>query len=222
MPYFKTYKNDKGNYIHANPPDTGNITYQTTPEAEDFIKQLEYTDGDKLPWGIINPLRAAGLIYTHGQGTGTIPDDTPELDRSELATMSADEAEKLLSYLQSRGDVPDEIYDQLREIVEESEKDDTEVFSLDDALDEIGKSGEDDIEKLPDALEPQTPPSMSVSGQKPESNDDYDYEVMISVRNSVDYRVEHCVHYIGILIESPHDEYDHRIMEWNVGLPTTT
>jgi hypothetical protein len=137
MPVFKSYENNKGNYIYARPSDTGNVTYQVTPKAEDFIQKLGYTDDDNLPWGIINPLRAAGFIYTE-EGTEPCLDDAPELDPSELVTISADEAEKLLSYLQSRGDVPDEIHEQLRETIEESQTTNNDMLESDniDSVDE--------------------------------------------------------------------------------------
>jgi|APHM01.1.fsa_nt_gi hypothetical protein len=197
MPYFRSYKNDKGNYISARPSDTGNITYQVTPEAEDFIKKLGYTAGDKLPWGIINPLRAAELIYTHGQGTGTDTGDAPELDPSELATMSADEAEKLMSYLQSRGDVPDEIYDQLRETIEENQK--------------------DKVEKLADALDSKTCSSISVWQTK---GTKVDGDVRINIWNKDSDYWSGCLHTITLVIdESANDECDYYIIKWGTSIP---
>jgi hypothetical protein len=189
MPVFKSYVNDKGNYIRARPSDTGNITYQTSPEADEFLQKLEYADDDDLPWGIINPLRAAGLIYTEGQGTEPDMDDAPELDPSKLATISSDEAEKLLSYLQSRGDVPNEVYDQLREIIRDSKKDDVEI--------------------LADALESQTRSSISVSAK--ESPEDYD--LMISIR---DYDSEYLlIHQLYMQEHGVGKESDYYIRRWD-------
>jgi|APHM01.1.fsa_nt_gi hypothetical protein len=192
MPTFKSYVNDKGYYIHARPSDTGNITYQTTPETDEFLKKLEYTDNDDLPWGLINPLRAAGLIYTEGQGTGAELDDAPELDPSKLTTMSADEAEKLLSYLQSRGDVPDEIHDQLRDIIEGNKNDNTQ--------------------KLIDALGSQTCPSMTVS-EKMETN--HDDGVVISI---IDRKGESNACYLHEIVikQNTNDRSDHCIIGWEV------
>ena len=101
MPVFKSYVNDKGNYIRARPSDTGNITYQTSPEADEFLQKLEYADDDCLPCGIINPFRAAGLIYTERQEAEPDVDNASESESSELTTISSDEVEKLLPYLQS-------------------------------------------------------------------------------------------------------------------------
>jgi hypothetical protein len=199
MPVFKSYVNNKGNYIRARPSDTGNITYQTSPEADEFLQKLEYADDDDLPWGIINPLRAAGLIYTEGQGTEPDMDDAPELDPSKLATISSDEAEKLLSYLQSRGDVPNEVYDQLREIIRDSKKDDVEI--------------------LVDKLESQTRASITVSAE--ESPEDYDLN--ISIEDSPHEDDEYLYfHNLYMDKESADDESEYYIRHWSTGALSTT
>jgi hypothetical protein len=195
MPVFKSYVNDKGNYIRARPSDTGNITYQTSPEADEFLQKLEYADDDDLPWGIINPLRAAGLIYTEGQGTEPDMDDAPELDPSELATISSDEAEKLLSYLQSRGDVPNEVYEQLRGIIE------------DNKIDDAGR--------LADALESQTHRSMSVSVER--SSNDYDLKIFIEDRRD-EYQY---MHDVSINEDSVDAEPECHIQHWSISALST-
>lgn len=190
MPVFKSYVDNKGNYIHARPSNTGNITYQTTPEADEFIKKLGYTADDDIPWGLINPLRATGLIYTEGQGSEVNLDDAPELDPSELATMSADEAEKLLSYLQSRGDVPDEIYNQLREVIE------------------VNK----DIEKLIDRLDSQTSSSKEVSKSEETNHDDGVVIEIVEWNDGNTFSYQHEI----VMNESGNEEYDYSIMKWDI------
>jgi hypothetical protein len=133
MPVFHSYVNKKGYYITARPSDVGNITYQTTDEADKLITELDYEDGDDLPWGLINPLRSAGLIFTNGQGVEADLEDAPDLEPSEIVNLSSEEAKKLLSYFDSRGDIPEDVYAQLRDIIEGEEKDDSEL--LGDAID---------------------------------------------------------------------------------------
>jgi hypothetical protein len=114
MPVLHSYVNKAGLYITARPSDVGNVTYQTTSEADEFIRSLGYEDGDNLPWGLINPLRSAGMIYTNNQGVDQDLGEVPHLDPSELPELSEDEKQQLLSYLESRGDVPKEVYEHIR------------------------------------------------------------------------------------------------------------
>jgi hypothetical protein len=67
----------------------------------DISSELEVWNDDCLPCGIINPLRAAGLIYTERQEAEPDVDNASESESSELTTISSDEVEKLLPYLQS-------------------------------------------------------------------------------------------------------------------------
>ncbi len=120
VPVFHSYVNDDGYYITARPSDVGNITYQTTSEADQLLSELGYGDEDDLPWGIINPLRSAGLIYTNNQGVDDNQEDAPNLDPSKLPELTESEIQKLLDYLDSRGDVPDHIYRQIEEKIESS------------------------------------------------------------------------------------------------------
>jgi hypothetical protein len=120
VPVFHSYVNDDGYYITARPSDVGNITYQTTSEADQLLSELGYGDEDDLPWGIINPLRSAGLIYTNNQGVDSLQEDAPDLDPSKLPELTENEIQKLLDYFDSRGDIPDHIYRQLEEKVESS------------------------------------------------------------------------------------------------------
>lgn len=115
VPVYHAYVNDDGYYITARPSDVGNITYQTTDEADTLICSLDYADGDDLPWGLINPLRSAGLVYTKGQGVDDDLEDTPDLDPSKLPELSETEVQELLSYLKSRGDIPQHVIDLLKE-----------------------------------------------------------------------------------------------------------
>jgi hypothetical protein len=75
------YVNNDGYYITARPSDVGNITYQTSKEAEELLVEIGYEDGDDIPWGVINPLRAAGLVYTNGQGVDDLQEGCPILIR---------------------------------------------------------------------------------------------------------------------------------------------
>jgi hypothetical protein len=148
-------------------------------------------------WRVINPLRAAGLIYTEGQGIEPGFDDAPELDPSELATMSAHEAEKLLSYLQSQGDVSDDVYEQLREAIEENKK--------------------DDIQTLVDTLISKTCSSMSFSSLKG-TRADGDAQIFIwddDNEHWSDYQ-----HTITLVMdESANDECDYSIIKWHTHIP---
>lgn len=115
MPVLHSYVNDDGYYVSARPPDVGNITYQVSEEAEELIKQLGYADDDDLPWGVINPLISAGLVYTEGQGAGQGDSDAPRLNPSELPEMTESEIQELLDYLRSREDVPERVLRLLKE-----------------------------------------------------------------------------------------------------------
>jgi hypothetical protein len=123
VPVFHSYVNEDGYYITARPSDAGNVTYQTSPEADQLLVELDYGDEDQLPWGIINPLRAADLIYTNNQGVDDARENAPGLDPSKLSEMTDGEARKLMNYFESRGDISDEIYDQLQEKIESSSED---------------------------------------------------------------------------------------------------
>jgi hypothetical protein len=121
VPVFRAYVNDSGYYITARPSDVGNITYQTTAEADRFLTNLDYEDEDDLPWGLINPLRSAGLIYTEGEGVEADLDNAPDLDPEKLATLSAEEAEELLAYIESRKDLPEHVLAHLQDIISDRE-----------------------------------------------------------------------------------------------------
>ncbi len=128
VPVLHSYVDDDGYYITARPSDVGNITYQLTEGGETLLTDLEYRDEDDLPWGIINPLRSAGLIYTNTQGVDH-HDDAPDLDPSKLPELTEAEVQKLLDYLESRKDISSEIYAQLKEKIE----------SKDSLLEQIGQ-----------------------------------------------------------------------------------
>jgi hypothetical protein len=118
-------------------------------------------------------------------------DDAPELDPSKLATISSDEAEKLLSYLQSRGNVPNEVYDQLREIIRDNERDNAEI--------------------LVDALESRTRASININVSVEESPEDYDLEIFIR-----DYDREYfLVHHLYMQEHGGGKESDYYIRRWD-------
>jgi hypothetical protein len=128
VPVLHSYIDDDGYYITARPSDVGNITYQVSEEAETLLSELDYRDEDDLPWGIINPLRSAGLIYTNSQGVDH-HDDAPNLDPTKLPELTQSEIQKLLDYLESRKDISEEIYRQIEEKIE----------SKDSLLEQIGQ-----------------------------------------------------------------------------------
>lgn len=143
MPTFKSYVSDPGYYINARPSDVGNITYQVDSEAADFILKLGYEDEDELPWGVVKPLRVAGLIYTNQQGVTEADEDIPGLDPSKLPSMSKREREELLEYLDGRGDIDHDVVEGLRSQIGE-DKDDAEMLA--DAIEEcLEKSVEVEI-----------------------------------------------------------------------------
>ncbi|WP_049905879.1 hypothetical protein [Halorubrum californiense] len=146
MPTFKTYVNKQGYYINARPSDVGNMTYQVDTEAADFILKLGYEHEDELPWGVVKPLRVAGLIYTNQQGVAEDNEDIPELDPSKLASMSNLEQDKLLAYLDGRGDIDDRVIENLRSQIGGS-KDDAEILT--NAIeDELERSVEVEISRV--------------------------------------------------------------------------
>ncbi|MDL0118278.1 hypothetical protein PNQ29_08440 [Halobacterium salinarum] len=120
--------NDDGLYIKARPSDVGNITYQTKSEVDAILKDLGYEDGDDIPWGLINPFRAAGMIYTRGEGVKVDLGDAPDLDPNKLENLSESEAEELLSYLESRDDVPQRVLEKLREKIESGSTGNADAF----------------------------------------------------------------------------------------------
>lgn len=129
MPVLNSYVDDDGYYITAHPSDVGNITYQVTPDAAQILTDLGYGDRDDLPWGLIHPLRSADLIYTNGQGVKDELDGVPDLDPTKLEQLSSDEVEELLTYLESRKDVSEDVYNHLYEIINEETREDKEILA---------------------------------------------------------------------------------------------
>lgn len=108
MPTVHEYKDGSGYYIYARPSDAGNITYQVTEGAEEFLRNLGCEDEDDLPWGIVKPLRMAEQIYT--QSTGVDPliedsEDIPALHPEKLRKARADERAAVIEFLESRSDI---------------------------------------------------------------------------------------------------------------------
>jgi hypothetical protein len=129
MPVFHSYVNDDGYYITARPSDVGNITYQVRKQAELLLIELGYKDESDIPWGIINPLRSAGYIYTNNQGVDETQDNAPTLDPTRLSEATEKELQALFNYLKSREDIPKSIYKNIKKKAESKEN----------LLDEIAK-----------------------------------------------------------------------------------
>lgn len=121
VPVLHSYVDDDGYYITARPSDVGNITYQVSERAETLLSELDYRDEDDLPWGIINPLRSAGLIYTDSQGVNHNQDDAPDLDPTELPELTESEIQRLIEYFESRDDISEGVCDQLKEKIKSND-----------------------------------------------------------------------------------------------------
>jgi hypothetical protein len=67
-PTLNEYTEKDRYYIQARPPEVGHVIYQMTPQTEEFITELGYSDSEDLPWGLINPLKPAGEVYTQETG----------------------------------------------------------------------------------------------------------------------------------------------------------
>lgn len=153
MPTFKSYVSKEGYYINARPSDIGNVIYQIKSTAEDFVCDLGYEDGNELPWGIVKPLCAAGLVYTNSQGVEDVAGDVPDLDPTRLPELSETEAKQLLSYLEQRSDIPDHVLHQLRSTIttEASATSDSSDMYLSDLL-ETSADDASWIEESEDAI----------------------------------------------------------------------
>lgn len=94
-------------FITAKTPDIGYITYQIDPRAVKFLtEKCGYTDGDKLPWGLVHTLRQIRDLYTLEEGRPRNAD--PESSTSESVTvpsLSNDTMDALVDYLASHPDV---------------------------------------------------------------------------------------------------------------------
>jgi hypothetical protein len=116
MPTLNTYTDDRGYYIQARLPDVGYVTYQVTRQATAFITGIGYSDGEELPWGLINPLKEAGEVYTYGTGTGTEQQNqsVPELSPGSLPKLSEPEADALIQYLKDATEVGSDTVNQVK------------------------------------------------------------------------------------------------------------
>jgi hypothetical protein len=128
VPTFKSYVSDPGYYINARPSDVGNITYQIDSEAAKFILTLGYENEDELPWGLVKPLRVAGLVYTNSQGVTEDDEGIPGLDPSKLPSLSKNDREELLEYLDGRGDIDNDVLEGFRSQIAD-DKDDAEILA---------------------------------------------------------------------------------------------
>lgn len=116
-PTLNKYTDNSGYYIQARPPEVGHVTYQVTPQTEEFITELGYSDSEELPWGLINPLKESGEIYTHGTGVED-QKSAPELSPGSLPELSEDEADALIGYLEGATEVNSDIVDQVRQKID--------------------------------------------------------------------------------------------------------
>lgn len=113
MPTFKKYQSDAGYYILARLSNLGNVTYQITPSATSFLRNLNYEHEDELPWALVTPLREAGHVYTKGQGLSNELNE-PNLDENILPELSDEEVGQLLSYLEGQDETPSDVLSSLR------------------------------------------------------------------------------------------------------------
>ena len=102
MPKLKAYTGKDGYYISARPSNIGNITYQVNPNIWEFLEELGYGDESEIEWGLLKPLRVAGLIYTNNSGVSDDDEGVPGLDPTKLTAMSTEEVEEILNYLKKR------------------------------------------------------------------------------------------------------------------------
>lgn len=121
MPTFNRYNNETGYYIRARPSDTGNITYQIDPAGEQILEKIGYADGDSLDWEVLKSLRVAGLIHTGDRGVSA-EDPTIDLEKQEIDSLSAEDAEQLLNQLSSTPQVGNSEVSKIREILDVDDK----------------------------------------------------------------------------------------------------
>lgn len=137
MPTLKKYVNKEGYYINARPSDAGNVTYQVDPSIWDFLEELGYSHESDIEWDLIKPFRAAGLIYTAGEGP-SVGDDAFEPDSSKLSELPDETIQAILDYLESRNDINPRIKDQIRERIfgHEGDGSATLIVGLEDRISE--------------------------------------------------------------------------------------
>jgi len=98
MPVLHRYEDGSGYYIRAKPSGVSTpITYQIHNSVQSFFSDLGYSDGDSVPWGVIQPLRTIGHIYTNGQGLEE-GEDLGNLT-GKIAELDVDGREKLIQYI---------------------------------------------------------------------------------------------------------------------------
>ncbi|QLD90374.1 hypothetical protein HWV07_15550 [Natronomonas salina] len=93
-------------YITAKPPEVGFITYQIDQRALEYLTETcSYSDGDRLPWAIVHPLRQIRDLYTLDEGHPRSAD--PEEVEKEISVQSVEsvEIETLIQYLSTHPDV---------------------------------------------------------------------------------------------------------------------
>ncbi|WP_049892413.1 hypothetical protein [Haloquadratum walsbyi] len=114
-PTLNRYNDNSGYYIQARLSNLGHVTYQVTSQTEEFIADLGYSDSEDLPWGLINPLKTAGEVYTHGTGVKPQDQSAPELSPDSLPELSETEADSLMQYLEDATDVEPDIVNQVEQ-----------------------------------------------------------------------------------------------------------
>lgn len=117
MPTFNEYKNERGYYIRAWTPGTGNINYKIRREGAPIVNNYDISDEDVISWDTIKSLKSLGLIYTEGSGTLSNDDFDPDPDQVEETSLSAEEAQKLLETIQEHRNLSQEKLEELCSIL---------------------------------------------------------------------------------------------------------
>lgn len=141
MPTVREYKNKPGFRILARPPTAGYITYQVSHSAEKQIRELGYSDGDDIPWTVINVFRRMGEIYTKKSGIDKNKIPT-ELKKRAIATLSLEQKQKLVTYLLNNDGLTD------REKVEMM----SEILTVEE-WQELVERTSDEKKKIPEKVE---------------------------------------------------------------------
>lgn len=121
MPTLNEYADEDGYYILARPSDTGNITYQLKPRGEQIVEKVGYHDGDNIGWQVISALKIPNLIYTGEEGQ-TDDDISVDISEKEIDALSEEDAEQLLDELSSVPRVGDSQTEEIKEILEVSDR----------------------------------------------------------------------------------------------------
>ncbi|WP_154019910.1 hypothetical protein [Halococcus sediminicola] len=108
MPIVKEYKDNPGYYIHARPPDTGNINYKIKSEAYSIIESCGLRHEDEITWDMIRSMKSLGFIYTDSSGVLDVGEFEPDPDQLKETTLSRQKARELLATIQKHRDLTQE------------------------------------------------------------------------------------------------------------------